>query len=71
MKQLGQVMASEIAQTPQVFATILDNKALFDGVKNTLVIAISQSGQSPDLVAFTTSAMESLTKRKLLQRTVN
>ncbi len=115
MKQLGAVMASEIAQTPQVFATILDNKTLFDGVrntlkeesiqsvlilargtsdnaahylkylietqlglpcgltspsavtiynstlhfKNTLVIAISQSGQSPDLVAFATSAKKS------------
>ena len=107
-------MASEIAETPKVFKAILDNKHLFDSIKNvlveqeiqsvlilargtsdnaahylkylietqiglpvgltspssvtvyesklkyskTLVVAISQSGQSPDLVKFATAARE-------------
>ena len=115
MKQLGSIMSSEIAETPKVFAAILDHAADFDSIKNvlteqnihsvlilargtsdnaahylkylietqiglpvgltspssvtvynselkyknTLVIAISQSGQSPDLVHFATAARES------------
>lgn len=114
MTSLGAVMASEIAQTPQVFRAILDNRHAFDAVKdilieekiqsvlilargtsdnaahflkylietqiglpvgltspssvtvygaelkysNTLIIAISQSGQSPDLVKFATAARQ-------------
>jgi glucosamine--fructose-6-phosphate aminotransferase (isomerizing) len=112
MNQLGAVMSSEIAQTPEVFQAIFDNQQSFEAVKdvivnekihsvlilargtsdnaahylkylietqiglpvgltspssvtiydaklaysNTLVIAISQSGQSPDLVKFATAA---------------
>ncbi|NCV81823.1 MAG: SIS domain-containing protein [Actinobacteria bacterium] len=112
MKQLGAIMSSEIAETPEVFSAILENSSAFDSVKdvlveqkiqsvlilargtsdnaahflkylietqiglpvgltspssvtvykselkykNTLVIAISQSGQSPDLVHFATAA---------------
>ena len=112
MRNLGAIMASEIAETPKVFKAILDNRQAFDSVKNvlieeeiqsvlilargtsdnaahylkylietqiglpvgltspssvtvydahlkysnTLVVAISQSGQSPDLVKFATSA---------------
>jgi glucosamine--fructose-6-phosphate aminotransferase (isomerizing) len=115
MNQLGRIMASEIAETPKVFATILGNKSAFDEVKdvlnsekihsvlilargtsdnaahflkylietqiglpvgltspssvtiydaklqfsNTLIVAISQSGQSPDLVKFATAARNS------------
>ncbi|NCW92325.1 MAG: SIS domain-containing protein, partial [Actinobacteria bacterium] len=111
MKQLGAIMSSEIAETPEVFSAILENSSAFDSVKdvlveqkiqsvlilargtsdnaahflkylietqiglpvgltspssvtvykselkykNTLVIAISQSGQSPDLVHFATA----------------
>jgi glucosamine--fructose-6-phosphate aminotransferase (isomerizing) len=107
-------MASEIAETPKVFTSILDNKQAFDSVKNvlveekiqsvlilargtsdnaahylkylietqiglpvgltspssvtiynaelkyanTLIVAISQSGQSPDLVKFATAARQ-------------
>ena len=114
MKQLGSVMSSEIAETPKVFAEILDNREAFDSIKNllvdqnihsvlilargtsdnaahylkylietqiglpvgltspssvtvynselqyknTLVVAISQSGQSPDLVHFATAARD-------------
>ncbi len=114
MKQLGAIMAAEIAQTPEVFSELLENIGAFDSIKdvlaeqkiqsvlilargtsdnaahylkylietqiglpvgltspssvtiynsdlkyrNTLVIAISQSGQSPDLVHFATSARE-------------
>ena len=114
MSKLGAIMASEIAETPKVFTTILDNQKAFDSVKNvlleekiqsvlilargtsdnaahylkylietqiglpvgltspssvtvyesklqysnTLVIAISQSGQSPDLVKFATAARQ-------------
>ena len=114
MNQLGVVMSSEIAETPNVFAAILKNKSSFDEIsnllvdqniqsvlilargtsdnaahylkylietqiglpvgltspssvtiynaelkyKNTLVIAISQSGQSPDLVRFATAARD-------------
>jgi glucosamine--fructose-6-phosphate aminotransferase (isomerizing) len=112
MSNLGAIMASEIAETPKVFASILDNQQAFDSVKNVLisediqsvlilargtsdnaahflkylvetklglpcgltspssvtiydaelhyqgvlVVALSQSGQSPDLVAFANSA---------------
>lgn len=115
MNQLGRIMASEIAETPKVFAAILENKSAFDEVKNvlatekihsvlilargtsdnaahflkylietqiglpvgltspssvtiygsnlkyanTLIVAISQSGQSPDLVKFATAARNS------------
>jgi glucosamine--fructose-6-phosphate aminotransferase (isomerizing) len=114
MSNLGAIMASEIAETPKVFATILENQQAFDSVKNvlikeeiqsvlilargtsdnaahylkylietqiglpvgltspssvtvyeselkyskTLVVAISQSGQSPDLVKFATAARQ-------------
>jgi glucosamine--fructose-6-phosphate aminotransferase (isomerizing) len=114
MSNLGAIMASEIAETPKVFKSILDNKQAFDSVKNvlleekiqsvlilargtsdnaahylkylietqiglpvgltspssvtvygselkysnTLIVAISQSGQSPDLVKFATAARE-------------
>ena len=114
MSNLGAIMASEIAETPKVFTSILNNKDAFDSVKNvlveediqsvlilargtsdnaahylkylietqiglpvgltspssvtvyesklkyskTLVVAISQSGQSPDLVKFATAARE-------------
>jgi glucosamine--fructose-6-phosphate aminotransferase (isomerizing) len=114
MSNLGAIMASEIAETPKVFKAILDNKDVFDSIKNvlveqeiqsvlilargtsdnaahylkylietqiglpvgltspssvtvyesklkyskTLVVAISQSGQSPDLVKFATAARE-------------
>jgi glucosamine--fructose-6-phosphate aminotransferase (isomerizing) len=114
MSNLGAIMASEIAETPKVFKSILENKDAFDSVKNvlveqeiqsvlilargtsdnaahylkylietqiglpvgltspssvtvydsplkyskTLVVAISQSGQSPDLVKFATAARE-------------
>jgi len=114
MSNLGAIMASEIAETPKVFTSILENKDAFNSVKNvlveeeiqsvlilargtsdnaahylkylietqiglpvgltspssvtvyesklkyskTLVVAISQSGQSPDLVKFATSARE-------------
>jgi glutamine---fructose-6-phosphate transaminase (isomerizing) len=114
MSSLGAIMASEIAETPKVFKSILDNKDAFDAVKdvlvqekiqsvlilargtsdnaahylkylietqiglpvgltspssvtvygselkyaNTLVVAISQSGQSPDLVKFATAARQ-------------
>lgn len=114
MSNLGAIMASEIAETPKVFKAILDNKDVFNSVKNilvdeeihsvlilargtsdnaahylkylietqiglpvgltspssvtvyqsqlkyskTLVVAISQSGQSPDLVKFATAARE-------------
>ena len=112
MRNLGAIMASEIAETPKVFKAILDNKDAFNSMKNvlvdekiqsvlilargtsdnaahylkylietqiglpvgltspssvtvynsdlkysnTLVVAISQSGQSPDLVKFATAA---------------
>ena len=112
MSKLGLIMASEIAETPKVFTSILDNQQAFESVKNvlveekiqsvlilargtsdnaahylkylietqiglpvgltspssvtvynaelkyanTLIVAISQSGQSPDLVAFAKSA---------------
>jgi glucosamine--fructose-6-phosphate aminotransferase (isomerizing) len=114
MSNLGAIMASEIAETPKVFTTILENEQAFDSVKNvlieedihsvlilargtsdnaahylkylietqiglpvgltspssvtvyesklkyskTLVVAISQSGQSPDLVKFATAARQ-------------
>ena len=114
MSKLGVIMASEIAETPKVFTSILDNQQAFDSVKNvlveekiqsvlilargtsdnaahylkylietqiglpvgltspssvtvynaelkyanTLIIAISQSGQSPDLVKFATAARQ-------------
>ena len=114
MSKLGLIMASEIAETPKVFTSILDNKQAFDSVKNvlveekiqsvlilargtsdnaahylkylietqiglpvgltspssvtiynaelkyanTLIVAISQSGQSPDLVKFATAARQ-------------
>jgi glucosamine--fructose-6-phosphate aminotransferase (isomerizing) len=114
MSNLGVIMASEIAETPKVFTSILNNKDAFNSIKNvlveediqsvlilargtsdnaahylkylietqiglpvgltspssvtvyesklkyskTLVIAISQSGQSPDLVKFATAARE-------------
>ena len=114
MSNLGAIMASEIAETPKVFTTILENQKAFDSVKNvlleekiqsvlilargtsdnaahylkylietqiglpvgltspssvtvydaklkyanTLVVAISQSGQSPDLVKFATAARQ-------------
>ena len=114
MSNLGAIMASEIAETPKVFTSILNNKNAFNSVKNvlveediqsvlilargtsdnaahylkylietqiglpvgltspssvtvyesklkyskTLVVAISQSGQSPDLVKFATAARE-------------
>jgi glucosamine--fructose-6-phosphate aminotransferase (isomerizing) len=114
MSNLGAMMASEIAETPKVFTSILNNKDAFNSVKNvlveediqsvlilargtsdnaahylkylietqiglpvgltspssvtvyesklkyskTLVVAISQSGQSPDLVKFATAARE-------------
>ena len=112
MNHIGEIMASEISETPSIFAKILDNSSIFEGVKNllhekkirsililargtsdnaahflkylvetqlglpcgltspssvtiyrstlhydgTLIIAISQSGQSPDLVGFATAA---------------
>jgi glutamine---fructose-6-phosphate transaminase (isomerizing) len=112
MNHIGEIMASEISETPSIFARIIENSSIFDGVKNllddkkirsililargtsdnaahflkylvetqlglpcgltspssitiyhstlhyegTLIIAISQSGQSPDLVGFATSA---------------
>jgi glucosamine--fructose-6-phosphate aminotransferase (isomerizing) len=114
MSNLGAIMASENAETPKVFTSILNNKDAFNSVKNvlveedvqsvlilargtsdnaahylkylietqiglpvgltspssvtvyesklkyskTLVVAISQSGQSPDLVKFATAARE-------------
>ena len=114
MSKLGAIMASEIAETPKVFTSILDNQQAFDSVKNvlveekiqsvlilargtsdnaahylkylietqiglpvgltspssvtvynaelkyanTLIVAISQSGQSPDLVKFATAARQ-------------
>ena len=114
MSKLGVIMASEIAETPKVFTSILDNQQAFDSVKNvlleekiqsvlilargtsdnaahylkylietqiglpvgltspssvtvynaelkyanTLIVAISQSGQSPDLVKFATAARQ-------------
>ena len=114
MSNLGAIMASEIAETPKVFTSILDSKNEFDSIKNvlveeeiqsvlilargtsdnaahylkylietqiglpvgltspssvtvyeaklkyskTLVVAISQSGQSPDLVKFATAARQ-------------
>ena len=114
MSKLGAIMASEIAETPKVFAAILNNMHAFDSVKNvlleekiqsvlilargtsdnaahylkylietqiglpvgltspssvtvynaelkyanTLIVAISQSGQSPDLVKFATAARQ-------------
>jgi glucosamine--fructose-6-phosphate aminotransferase (isomerizing) len=114
MSKLGLIMASEIAETPKVFAAILDNQQAFESVKdvlleekiqsvlilargtsdnaahylkylietqiglpvgltspssvtvynaelkyaNTLIVAISQSGQSPDLVKFATAARQ-------------
>jgi glutamine---fructose-6-phosphate transaminase (isomerizing) len=116
MNQFGRIMASEIAQTPRVFASILENDSAFKEVKdvlatekihsvlilargtsdnaahflkylietqiglpvgltspssvtiydsnlkyaNTLIVAISQSGQSPDLVKFATAARNSM-----------
>jgi glucosamine--fructose-6-phosphate aminotransferase (isomerizing) len=115
MSNLGAIMASEIAETPKVFRSILENQGAFDSVKNvlveekiqsvlilargtsdnaahylkylietqiglpvgltspssvtvydadlkyshTLIVAISQSGQSPDLVKFATAARQS------------
>ena len=115
MNQLGRIMASEIAETPKVFASILGNHSAVEEVKsvldsekiysvlilargtsdnaahflkylietqiglpvgltspssvtiydaklkysNTLIVAISQSGQSPDLVKFATAARNS------------
>ena len=112
MNQFGRIMASEIAETPGVFASLLENSSVFNEVKdvlltekihsvlilargtsdnaahflkylietqiglpvgltspssvtiygsnlqyaNTLIVAISQSGQSPDLVKFATAA---------------
>jgi len=114
MSNLGAIMASEIAETPKVLKAILDNKYVFESVKNvlieekiqsvlilargtsdnaahylkylietqiglpvgltspssvtvygselkysnTLIVAISQSGQSPDLVKFATAARQ-------------
>jgi len=114
MSKLGAIMASEIAETPQVFTSIVKNQQAFDAVKdvlleekiqsvlilargtsdnaahylkylietqiglpvgltspssvtvynaelkyaNTLIVAISQSGQSPDLVKFATAARQ-------------
>jgi glucosamine--fructose-6-phosphate aminotransferase (isomerizing) len=114
MSKLGLIMASEIAETPKVFTSILDNQQAFESVKNvlveekiqsvlilargtsdnaahylkylietqiglpvgltspssvtiynaelkyanTLIVAISQSGQSPDLVKFATAARQ-------------
>lgn len=112
MKQFGAIMAAEIAETPKVFSSILNNREIFTSVKevlstekirsvlilargtsdnaahylkylietqiglpvgltspssvtiyeaklkysNTLIVALSQSGQSPDLVKFATAA---------------
>jgi glucosamine--fructose-6-phosphate aminotransferase (isomerizing) len=114
MNELGQTMASEIAEIPGIFASLLKNDSLFDPVrdilieknihtvlilargtsdnaahflkylietqlglpcgltspssvtiynstlhfKGTLVVAISQSGRSPDLVRFATAASQ-------------
>ena len=114
MSNLGAIMATEIAETPKVFRSILENQGAFDSVKNvlveekiqsvlilargtsdnaahylkylietqiglpvgltspssvtvydsdlkyshTLIVAISQSGQSPDLVKFATAARQ-------------
>jgi glutamine---fructose-6-phosphate transaminase (isomerizing) len=114
MSNLGAIMASEIAETPKVFTSILNNMDAFNSIKNvlveeeiqsvlilargtsdnaahylkylietqiglpvgltspssvtvyesklkyskTLVVAISQSGQSPDLVKFATAARQ-------------
>ena len=114
MSKLGAIMASEIAETPQDFTSIVKNQQAFDAVKdvlleekiqsvlilargtsdnaahylkylietqiglpvgltspssvtvynaelkyaNTLIVAISQSGQSPDLVKFATAARQ-------------
>jgi glucosamine--fructose-6-phosphate aminotransferase (isomerizing) len=116
MNQFGRIMASEIAETPEVFASLLENSSVFNEVKdvldtekihsvlilargtsdnaahflkylietqiglpvgltspssvtiygsnlqyaNTLIVAISQSGQSPDLVKFATAARSSM-----------
>ncbi|MEY3218556.1 MAG: hypothetical protein RLY96_1019 [Actinomycetota bacterium] len=37
MSSFGAIMASEIAETPKVFKSILDNKDAFDAVKDVLV----------------------------------
>ena len=37
MSSLGAIMASEIAETPKVFKSILENKDAFDAVKDVLV----------------------------------
>jgi len=37
MSKLGAIMASEIAETPKVFTSILDNQQAFDSVKNVLL----------------------------------
>jgi len=37
MSNLGAIMASEIAETPKVFKSILDYKQAFDSVKNVLL----------------------------------
>ena len=37
MSKLGLIMASEIAETPKVFTSILDNQQAFESVKNVLV----------------------------------
>lgn len=114
MDQLGRTMASEIAEIPQIFASLLNDKSMFDSVRDilteknihtvlilargtsdnaahflkylietqlglpcgltspssvtiynstlhfngTLVVAISQSGRSPDLVRFATAALQ-------------
>ena len=43
MSNLGVIMASEIAETPKVFASILDNQQAFDSVKNVLISEDIQS----------------------------
>ena len=36
MSSLGAIMASEIAETPKVFKSILENKGAFEAIKNVL-----------------------------------
>jgi fructoselysine-6-P-deglycase FrlB-like protein len=36
MNQFGRIMASEIAETPEVFASLLENSSVFNEVKDVL-----------------------------------
>ena len=36
MNHIGEIMASEISETPPIFARIIENSSIFDGVKNLL-----------------------------------